>query len=346
MFRRYEELPRASEWPDVTEESSSETLPSLVSLSPEVSVDNHSLRAIAKSSLPVLILGGTGTGKELTAKAVHEISERSGSFSAVNCGAIPTNLVESTLFGYVKGAFSGADANQPGMIRAADKGTLFLDEIGDLPAEAQASLLRVLQEGEVLPVGGSRPLPVDVRVVAATHQPLQHLVDQGRFRADLYARIAGYVHHLRPLEARLEDFGVLFGHLLRRAANTRAVETTVTTEAGWALLRHPWPLNVRELEQAIARAVVLGEKGVLNVRHFSFVLENVPRSSSSGLKSARSATGSGRQSVEFALRKQLDELMREHHGNVTAVARALGKAPTQIQRWLKRVGLVADGYRT
>jgi DNA-binding NtrC family response regulator len=337
MFRRYENLAPGHDWPDVTQEPSSEALPSLVTLSPEVTCENQALRSIAKSHIPVLILGCTGTGKELTAKAVHELSARSGRFCAVNCGAIPNNLVESTLFGHVKGAFSGALANQLGVVRAADKGTLFLDEIGDLPLEAQTALLRVLQEGEVLPVGCTQPVKVEVRVVAATHQPLQQLIEEKRFRADLYARLAGYVHQLRPLELRLEDFGVLFSALLRRATGTSAVDITLTTEAGWALLRHPWPLNVRELEQAISRAAVLGNGSALSAAHFPFVLEHMPRSTSGiQLKTP---------SVDVALRTQLDELMREHCGNVTAVARALGKAPTQIQRWLKRVGLVADGYR-
>ncbi len=337
MFRRYENLAPGHEWPDVTQEPSTEALPSLVTLSPEVAGENQALRSIAKSQIPVLILGCTGTGKELSAKAVHELSARSGQFCAVNCGAIPTNLVESTLFGHVKGAFSGALANHTGVIRAADKGTLFLDEIGDLPLEAQTALLRVLQEGEVSPIGSTQPVKVDVRVVAATHQPLQQLIEEKRFRADLYARLAGYVHQLRPLEMRLEDFGVLFGALLRRATGTSAVDVTLTTEAGWALLRHPWPLNVRELEQSISRATVLGKGAVLTAKHFPFVLEFTPRSTSS----IQTKTAS----VDVALRSQLDELMREHCGNVTAVARALGKAPTQIQRWLKKVGLVADGYR-
>ena len=337
MVRYFEDLPAAEEWPDVIQEASSPTLPSLVSLSPMVTGENRALRAIAKSSMPVLVLGCTGTGKELAAHAVHELSGRSGPLCAVNCGGIPTNLVESTLFGHVKGAFSGALAHHAGLVRAADKGTLFLDEIGDLALEAQASLLRVLQEGEVLPVGGTQPIAVDVRIVAATHQPLKTLIEQKRFRADLYARLAGYVHHLRPLEERLEDFGVLFASLLRRAAGGAATDTTLTTEAGWALLRHTWPLNVRELEQAIQRATVLGGGAPLTVKHFPFVLESVPRSTSSIQVKG--------EAVDVALRRQLDELMREHHGNVAAVARALGKAPTQIQRWLKRVGILADGYR-
>jgi DNA-binding NtrC family response regulator len=337
LFRRYVGLPVGVEVPDLTEEHARGAQPCLVSLSPEISVENQSLRAIAQSMIPVLILGCTGTGKELTAKALHETSGRSGEFCAINCGALPKGLVESTLFGHVKGAYSGALSNQPGVIRSADGGTLFLDEIGDLPLEAQATLLRVLQEGEVSPIGAPKPVAVDVRVVAATHQPLQNLVREGKFRADLYARLAGHVHTLRSLEARLEDFGQLFAHLLRRTAGTSAAIVTLTPEAGWALLSHPWPLNIRELEQSIARAVVLGQGGPLGVAQFPFVLEQRPRSLS-GIESKTETT-------DVALRRQLDELMREHSGNVTAVARALGKGPTQIQRWLKRVGLMADRYR-
>lgn len=337
MFRRYKGLESNTIWPDVIEHALTESQPSLLSLSPEISRENQQLRSIAQSSLAVLILGSTGTGKELTAKAIHELSGRTGQFCAVNCGAIPTGLVESVLFGHVKGAFSGAVSNRPGVIRAADEGTLFLDEIGDLGPQAQAALLRVLQESEVVPVGAAQPIPVDLRIVSATHQPLQELVQEGRFRADLYARIAGYVHQLRPLESRLEDFALLFAQLLRRAAGGATQKVTLTTEAGWALLRHPWSLNIRELEQAIARAVVLGKSGPLGLKHFPFVLTQ-PGPSESGFKLKQA-------SADLALKQQLEELLREHQGNVTAVARALGKGPTQIQRWLKRHGLVADAYR-
>ena len=336
LFRRYSELTGGDGWQDVTQQTLLDPLPSLGSLSPQIAVQNTSLRAVAKSTVPVLILGSTGTGKELAAKAVHQLSGRSGQFCAVNCGAIPTNLVESTLFGHIKGAFSGALSNQLGLIRSANQGTLFLDEIGDLALEAQASLLRVLQEREVLPVGGTQAIAVEFRVVAATHRPLEQLISQQLFRADLYARIAGHVHSLPPLTSRLEDFGPLFSQFWRRSAGNQAENLRLTTDAGWALLRHHWPLNVRELEQAIARAAVLGISP-LSAEHFPFVLEHLPKSTSSiRLKAS---------SIDTALRDQLDQLMRQHKGNVAAVARALGKGPTQIQRWLKKAGLIADLYR-
>ena len=337
MFRRYMDLASGSVLTDIVEQAPLESQQSLASLSPEIALENQSLRSAAQSSLAVLILGLTGTGKELTARNIHDLSGRTGQFCAVNCGAIPAGLVESVLFGHVKGAFSGAVSNQLGVIRAADEGTLFLDEIGDLAPQAQAALLRVLQEGEVMPIGAARAIPVNLRIISATHQPLQELVQQGQFRADLYARLAGYVHQLRPLGARLEDFGLLFGQLLQRAAPGAAEKVTLTNEAGWALLLHPWSLNIRELEQAIARAIVLGKSGPLAAKHFPFVLK--PRTQTeSGIESKK-------LSADVALKQQLDDLLREHHGNVTAVARALGKGPTQIQRWMKRLGLVADAYR-
>jgi DNA-binding NtrC family response regulator len=337
MFRRYELPSLRVAWSDRTEPDAAEVQPIFHTLSPEVALDNEELLSLAQTDISVLILGETGTGKELAAQALHEASGRRGRLCAVNCGAIPAGLVESTLFGHVKGAFSGALSHQLGLIRAADKGTLFLDEVGEFTHAAQTTLLRVLQEREVTPVGAVQSFPVDVRIVSATHQPLERAVREGRFRADLYARLAGSVHRLRPLAARLEDFGVLFAQLLRRAAGPAASEVTLSADAGWALLRHGWPLNVRELEQAIARAVALGYQTPLGVHNFPFVLEQPTRPGP--------VSRSNTPNSEAALRRQLDELMREHHGNVTAVARALGKGPTQIQRWLKRVGLAADAYR-
>jgi transcriptional regulator with PAS, ATPase and Fis domain len=337
LFRRYKSLDTQPEWPDIADVAPEELPTDFATLSPEIALENDSLRTVASSSLPVLILGNTGTGKELAARTVHEASGRSGKLCAVNCGAIPKGLVESVIFGHVKGAFSGAVSDQLGVIRQAQNGTLFLDEIGDLAIEAQASLLRVLQEGEVVPIGTSRPVCVDVRVVSATHQPLQSHIGGGQFRADLYARLAGHIHQLRPLESRLEDFGLLFGQLLRRVARDDATRVTLTTDAGWALLRHAWPLNVRELQQAIARAYVLANIGPLDVAHFPFVLHQQ--------RQDQSSCGRSKAGVDVSLRRQLDELLREHNGNVAAVARALGKGPTQVQRWLKRVGLVADRYR-
>jgi pSer/pThr/pTyr-binding forkhead associated (FHA) protein len=166
--------------------------PGLATLDPVLGPKLSRLARVASSGLYVMLLGETGTGKEVTARALHKLSQRPGPFVAVNCGAIPADLVESHLFGHVRGAFSGATRDEPGLVRSANYGTLLLDEIGDLPASSQAALLRVLQEGEVLPVGSTQAVKVDVRVISATHHPLDALVAEGRFRRDLYARLAGY----------------------------------------------------------------------------------------------------------------------------------------------------------
>ena len=296
------------------------------------------LTQVAASPVSSVLCGESGTGKEVIARAIHQLSRRSGAFVAVNCGALPETLVETELFGYKKGAFSGAAEDRPGLIRAADRGTLFLDEIGDLPASSQAAFLRVLQEKEVLPVGATRPVPVDFRLVAATHRVLDHLVARGEFRADLYARISGFTVELPPLRERREDLGLLVGTLLQRHLPERAESVAFTSEAARALFRYPWPLNVRELEKALSTAVVLAGENPVEPSH-------LPTAVAAALKGAPTAIGadmeeSGPLSEEDAKRKEeLLALLREHGGNISAVARVMGKARMQIQRWIKRYGI-------
>jgi pSer/pThr/pTyr-binding forkhead associated (FHA) protein len=217
--------------------ASSTTLPGMVTLVPSLARAFVRLGAIARSRVSVVIQGETGTGKEVAARAVHTASGRSGDFVALNCGALPAALVEGELFGHKKGAFSGASEERAGLVRAADKGTLFLDEIGDLPASAQTAFLRVLQEGEVVPLGGTKPIPVDLRVIAATHRPLDQLVESGAFRADLFARLSGHRIELPPLRERREDLGLYIGTLLARLAPERATSVKLHPKAALALLR-------------------------------------------------------------------------------------------------------------
>src|SRR5260370_807501 len=186
--------------------------------SPPLAGEVRRLAAIARSTAPVVPHGPTGSGKELAARALHQLSGRAGAFVAVNCGSIAKTLVETELFGYRKGAFSGAEEDRPGLMRTADKGTLFLDEIADLPASSQAALLRALQESEVMPVGATQPVKIDVRVLAATHFDLQKLVAEGGFRPALFERISGLTVRLAPLRDRRGDLGILIGDLLRRHA--------------------------------------------------------------------------------------------------------------------------------
>jgi DNA-binding NtrC family response regulator len=316
--------------------------PGLATLVPALAEEFENLEAIAPSSVSVVIQGETGSGKEVLASAIHNLSGRTGPFVAVNCAGLPTTLVESELFGYRKGAFSGASEDRTGLIRSADHGTLFLDEIGDLPASAQAVLLRVLQEGEVLPIGATRPVKVDIRLLAATHRDLEALVARNQFRADLMARISGLTLRLPPLRGRREDLGLLVGTLLRRHFESRAEQITFSCDAARAMLLYPWPLNVRELEKCLCAAVVLARGGPVQQTHFpnpvQAALQKQPKEPAPLEPAVEGvSTDNGRFSdSDKQRRSEILHLLREHAGNVTAVARALGKARTQVQRWLKR----------
>jgi transcriptional regulator of acetoin/glycerol metabolism len=293
------------------------------------------LRQIASSEIPMLIEGESGTGKEVIARAIHGQSGRGGAFVPVNCGALPDNLVESELFGYKKGAFSGAQQDHDGLVRAANGGTLFLDEIGDLPPSSQAALLRVLQEREVMPVGGTRAVAIDLRVVAATHRDLDDMVAEGSFRHDLFARLAGFRVTVPTLSERRTDLGILIGALHARMFPPDHPGFDI--DAARLLLRYPWPLNVRELEQALATAQVLAGAEPIRAEH-------LPDSVRTGRP-----PGAPRPVVlnenDQKVRDQVVAALREHQGNVSAVARALDKDRKQIQRWIKRFGLDPGSYR-
>jgi transcriptional regulator with PAS, ATPase and Fis domain len=216
---------------------------------------------VAHADATVLVTGESGTGKELVARAIHRRSARdSAPFVVVNCGAIPENLIESELFGHVRGAFTGAIADRPGLFRRAHGGTIFLDEIGELPPQLQVRLLRVLQDRMVLPVGGTTPVAVDVRVVAATNRVLEDLVKAGQFREDLYYRLAVISIHMPPLREREGDLDRLIAHFVRKAAERHAkCVSRVSGRAMQLLLRHPYPGNVRELENVIEHATTLAD---------------------------------------------------------------------------------------
>ncbi|MFS4515443.1 sigma-54-dependent transcriptional regulator, partial [Delftia tsuruhatensis] len=210
----------------------------------------------ADSDATVLVLGETGTGKELVARALHRNSVRAERpFVAVNCAAIPADLMESELFGHVKGAFTGAASDRAGRFREAQGGTLFLDEVGDMPLPTQAKILRALQEREITPVGASRALPVNVRIIAATHRDLPDAVRQGRFREDLWYRLQVVPVHLPPLRERLGDVLLLAEHFLRQGGG--ASPKRLGADAARLLLAHDWPGNVRELRNAMERAALL-----------------------------------------------------------------------------------------
>jgi transcriptional regulator with PAS, ATPase and Fis domain len=335
LFIFFERLPIEPEAGAQVELVPSDAPPGFATLMPVWNQELTRLRQIASSEIPMLIEGESGTGKEVIARAIHDQSNRQGAFVPVNCGALPENLVESELFGYKKGAFSGAQTDHPGLVRAADAGTLFLDEIGDLPASSQAALLRVLQEREVMPVGGTRAVEIDLRVVAATHRDLDDMVAEGSFRHDLFARLAGFRVTVPPLAERRTDLGVLIGALHTRLFP--AEHPGFDIDAARLLLRYPWPLNVRELEQALATAQVLAGAELVRADH-------LPDSVRTGRP-----PGAPRPVVlsenDQRVRDQVVASLREHQGNVSAVARALDKDRKQIQRWIKRFGLDPSSYR-
>lgn len=287
------------------------------------------LAKVAASQVPLILHGETGTGKELTARFVHQQSRRPGAFVAVNCGAIPANLVESELFGHRKGAFSGATADRMGLVMASDGGTLFLDEIAELSLEAQVKLLRVLQEREVLPVGATRPIAVDLRVVAASHEDLSARVAAERFRGDLLARLSGVQFELPPLRERREDLGILLRSFL---AESSTQEIQIEREASMALALFEWPRNIRELEQVMKAAAAWGEPTI--------GLAQLPPGIAAVIGAAR-----GPLSGDDELRQRLIQELRKHQGNVSAVARDMGKARVQIRRWCKRFALDPESFR-
>ena len=325
--------------------------PGLATLVPELGQTFRRLEQVAKADLSVVLSGESGTGKEVLARAVHGISGRSGAFVAVNCGALPDELVESELFGSRKGAYSGATEDRPGLVRSADRGTLLLDEIGDLPLSSQAAFLRVLQEREVVPVGATRPVPIDIRLIAATHRDLEALIVKGKFREDLFARISGVKVTLPPLRERREDLGLLIATLLARTG-TAPDDVSFDVEAARVLFRYRWPRNIRELEKALAGAVVLANGAPISAKHLLDAGvdptrvwddgETVDRDLDEdvGPIDERNLTDDDRR-----LRDELTRLLGEHKGNISQIARVKGKARMQIQRWCKRFRLDPESFR-
>lgn len=290
----------------------------LATLNPGLERHLDDFRSIAGSKIAVLVRGETGTGKELAASALHALSGRTGPFVPVNCGAMPASLAASELFGYRKGAFSGAVDDRPGLVRTADKGTLFLDEVGDLPPDVQASLLRVLQEGEVLPLGAAKAVAADVRVVAATHRDLEAMVASGEFRQDLFSRLSGFTLRLPPLRARREDLGLMLAAIGKRKLGR---EVALRSSSARRLFAAPFTRNVRELEQAMVVASTLSADEPLD------------------LTLAGGTDAATEQAGDADLKARLEAALKAHDGNISKVAKEMGKARMQIHRWMKRFGL-------
>jgi formate hydrogenlyase transcriptional activator len=308
------------------------------------------VEVVAPADSTVLVVGETGTGKELVARAIHQQSRRaSAPFVAVNCAALPETLVESELFGHEKGAFTGALARKPGKFELADRGTLFLDEIGDLPAEAQAKLLRVLQEHEVQRVGGTKAIPVNVRVIAATHKDLAECMDRGRFRPDLYYRLGVFPIHLPPLRERRDDIPLLVAHFTRRFAERQHKQTPhISREALEQLSTYDWPGNVRELQNILERAVILVRNGVIGcdlvaVRADGSPLATAPTGASrpdAGAEAppAQSSIVAFSEAERRAILHALDRTGWRISGQHGA-AEVLGLKPTTLHAKMKKLGI-------
>jgi DNA-binding NtrC family response regulator len=302
------------------------------------------IEPIAASESPLVLRGETGTGKELVAQAFHALSRRGGAFVAVNCGALPGDLVEAELFGHRRGAFTGALADRLGQIRSAHGGTLFLDEIGELPAAAQPALLRVLQEREVVPVGLDHAVKVDIRLCSASLRDLDALSETGRFRDDLYARISGFTLELPPLRARKVDLGLLIRRLLAKIPGGAQVE--LLPAALRAMLRYRWPHNIRELEKVLTTAVALAAGGVIDATHLAeLVRRSAPGGPPAPAPRPVPAPAAAPAPSPDKRRDRLIEALTRHHGNVVAVARELKVGRGQLYRVFKRHEIDAEAFR-
>jgi two-component system, NtrC family, nitrogen regulation response regulator NtrX len=296
---------------------------------------------VATAETRVCIRGETGTGKELVARALHEKSpRRSGPFVSLNCAAIPAELMESELFGHEKGAFTGAAARHIGKFELAEGGTLFLDEIGDMPLAMQAKLLRVLEEREIERVGGGQPLPVDVRVIVATHRNLEEQVRQGTFREDLYHRVFVFPIVLPPLRDRREDIRVLAEHFVRQLAEQNNWKPkTFSREAIEALERYPWPGNIRELRNVVERVMLLAPGDVVDAAVIERALPQSLASSANGATSLDAASGTLAERVEsFERATILAELKRNRH-HMTNTAKALGLERSHLYKKCQQLGI-------
>ncbi|NKF24623.1 sigma-54-dependent Fis family transcriptional regulator [Solimonas marina] len=326
--------------PAILVPSSVPTLESLAGDDPRMNTLISQVRRLASRPLNLLIQGETGSGKEVLAKAVHEASDRAEqAFVAVNCAAIPESLIESELFGYMPGTFTGARSRgMTGLIQRASGGTLFLDEIGDMPVDLQTRLLRVLSEGEVLPLGADRPVPLDLHVIAASHRDLRQMIAAGAFREDLYYRLCGATLALPPLRERA-DLPYLIRTLLDEEADALGCEARIDDAAFQRLLRYRWPGNIRQLRQVLRFLLSVSDDGI-RVEHLPPELGEFADAAAPPIRVAPvPQTAYGDAALPHDAAHLLDTL-RRRHWNITEAARDLGLCRATIYRRMKRHGIV------
>jgi DNA-binding NtrC family response regulator len=306
----------------------------------------ETIQKVAETDLTVLVRGESGTGKELVAQALHNRSSRKNRpFVAVNCAAISAELVESELFGHEKGAFTGADARREGRFEAADGGTIFLDEIGDMAPETQAKVLRVLQERSFERVGGTRPIKVDVRVVAATHRNLEEEVKSGEFREDLYYRLKVVAVELPPLRERPQDIPALTQRFLEQVTERLGRDKKQISEAALAhLARHTWPGNVRELQNVIEQAAVLASAPEIRVEDLNLGAAAVANEPGPAEFSDLAFSDAKKRAVERFEREFLLRALRDNDGNISRAAESVGMVRQSLQQKIRELGLRSEDW--
>jgi transcriptional regulator with GAF, ATPase, and Fis domain len=306
-------------------------------------------RIVSRSGAPVLLFGETGTGKEIIARAIHEHSPfRNGPFRRVNCGAIPSELIDSELFGHEQGAFTGAVTRRKGWFEQADNGTLFLDEVGELAPAAQVRLLRVVQEGEVVRVGGERPIHVNVRIVAATHRDLPAMVEQQTFREDLYYRLSVFPIVIPPLRDRPSDIRAFAEYFAERAANRFGLRPMPVSDDDIALLtQYQWPGNVREMAAVMDRAVLVGQGRALNVA--AALGQSVLTTNSVQARvTEESASPAAIAPLDDVIRRHIEAALRSTHGRVEGphgAARLLEINPHTLRARMRKLEIDWRGFR-
>ena len=315
------------------EAAPSDALGGVITRDPQMLRICRTVEKVAPSDVTVMLLGESGTGKEVLAQGLHTASKRRGRFVAINCAAIPENLLESELFGYEKGAFTGAAKTTPGRIETAQGGTLFLDEIGDLPASLQAKLLRFLQERTIERLGGRQEIPVDVRVVCATHQDLQDLIRTGRFREDLYYRLAEIAVEIPPLRTRQGDAVLLAHAFLKRFASEQRSSLRLDEDAVAAIERHEWPGNVRQLQNVVKRAAIMAEGQRVTAEDLGLpAVGNDPGPDVLDLRLVR----------ERAERSAVVTALARSNGNIVRAAELLAVSRPTLYDLMNRLGLRAE----
>ena len=326
----------------------------LIGDSPHMEQIRRLVKQVAPSTATVLINGESGTGKEVVARQIHELSGRKGPFVAVNCGAIPEHLLESELFGHERGAFTGAVAARAGRFELANGGTFFLDEIGDMPAVMQVKLLRVLEERAIERVGGTTSIPVDVRLIAATHRDLPRRIEAGEFREDLFYRLSVFPIDIAPLRERPEDVAPLVGEFVRRLQSERSLGLQIADDAMQILGSYAWPGNVRELANLIERLVVIRPNGVVTAADLPWPLVETPHEAAGDPEILDSALAPVQGGSRVALpaegfdlkqyladieRQMINDALTESDGVVQRAAERLGIGRTTLVEKMRRYDL-------